>query len=382
MVSFRRTAFLAALLALCCSVSLAQERYGTLSQIRQQAADGWHEVYTDQYGRETTVDIDVEVYGGETAPVVKVRPLKLEIDGALLEDGSVFMHRTICRNNPADDIFGARSGQVTMTVHHTYGEKIDMDRVYGAEFGAQLTMSRLEARARELLEPMGISLDSILFEQPKEFSVRCKMEKNTQKVIAPAAYLAHFWQTLHGMPIFESIGRGYERGAWPEFAPQVQITMRGEDEYSITLWNVEETEILSPDIPLASFETVKRSIEAKIKSGHIQRVYSMRLGYVVYNEKGYPGRRPEHIRTWEDIDSYYLVPTWMIECVYMDNPKKTFVYGGRSGDEWMDNEKNSGHYHFVMVNAQTGEAYDREDRSMKGYGDTAYRGFIPWDDVK
>ncbi len=33
---------------------------------------GWHETYTDKYGRETIVDIDVEVYGEDTAPVLKV----------------------------------------------------------------------------------------------------------------------------------------------------------------------------------------------------------------------------------------------------------------------------------------------------------------------
>ena len=41
----------------------AQE-YFTLSQVREQAAAGWHETYTDKYGRETVVDIDVEVFGG------------------------------------------------------------------------------------------------------------------------------------------------------------------------------------------------------------------------------------------------------------------------------------------------------------------------------
>ena len=40
----------------------------TLPEIREQAKDGWHETYTDKYGRETVVDIDVEVYGGENAP--------------------------------------------------------------------------------------------------------------------------------------------------------------------------------------------------------------------------------------------------------------------------------------------------------------------------
>ena len=58
-------------LSLLPTLALAQEYY-TLPEIREQAKDGWHETYTDRYGRETVVDIDVEVYGEETAPVLKV----------------------------------------------------------------------------------------------------------------------------------------------------------------------------------------------------------------------------------------------------------------------------------------------------------------------
>ena len=53
----------ALLLALTPNFAAAQEYY-TLPEIREQAKDGWHETYTDKYGRETVVDIDVEVYGG------------------------------------------------------------------------------------------------------------------------------------------------------------------------------------------------------------------------------------------------------------------------------------------------------------------------------
>ena len=58
-------------LSLLPTLALAQDYY-TLPEIREQAKDGWNETYTDKYGRETVVDIDVEVYGGENAPVLKV----------------------------------------------------------------------------------------------------------------------------------------------------------------------------------------------------------------------------------------------------------------------------------------------------------------------
>ena len=67
----KQFAALLAALSLLPTLALAQDYY-TLPEIREQAKDGWHETYTDKYGRETVVDIDVEVYGEETAPVLKV----------------------------------------------------------------------------------------------------------------------------------------------------------------------------------------------------------------------------------------------------------------------------------------------------------------------
>ncbi len=64
-------------LSLLPTLALAQEYY-TLPEIREQAKDGWHETYTDRYGRETVVDIDVEVYGGENAPILQVGWLNVE----------------------------------------------------------------------------------------------------------------------------------------------------------------------------------------------------------------------------------------------------------------------------------------------------------------
>ena len=59
----KQFAALLAALSLLPTLALAQDYY-TLPEIREQAKDGWHETYTDRYGRETVVDIDVEVYGG------------------------------------------------------------------------------------------------------------------------------------------------------------------------------------------------------------------------------------------------------------------------------------------------------------------------------
>ena len=64
------TLTLALLLALCATAAAAQDYY-TLPEIREQAANGWHQTYTDKYGRTRQVDVDIEVFGEDAAPVVK-----------------------------------------------------------------------------------------------------------------------------------------------------------------------------------------------------------------------------------------------------------------------------------------------------------------------
>ncbi len=82
----------ALLLALTPNFAAAQEYY-TLPEIREQAKGGWHETYTDKYGRETVVDIDVEVYGGEKAPVLKTKPAWYAVQPEKLDAGAEWTER-------------------------------------------------------------------------------------------------------------------------------------------------------------------------------------------------------------------------------------------------------------------------------------------------
>ena len=126
----------------------------------------------------------------------------------------------------------------------------------------------------------------------------------------------------------------------------------------------EEEDVLSEDIPLCSLEKVIQSIEQKIQSGHIQNVVALRFGYSIYTDPTI-----ENVEQFSGYDAncYYLVPSWVIECVFVDNPKKDY-----------DEVKTR----MITINAQTGEMLDRFDKSYKGYGDARYKGFIPWDKVK
>ena len=56
---------------MCCGMESRAVEYFTLPEIREQAVAGWHETYTDKYGRALQVDIDIDVFGEEMAPIIR-----------------------------------------------------------------------------------------------------------------------------------------------------------------------------------------------------------------------------------------------------------------------------------------------------------------------
>ena len=162
---------------------------------------------------------------------------------------------------------------------------------------------------------------------------------------------------------------------WPLFSPQSVFGMRREDEYSIAVQSVDETEVLARDVPLCSFEQVKRGVEQLIESGHVRRIFDARLGLVVYNDPD----RDKKARSTFDLN-YYLAPAWVVNCIYMDSSKAEFAYGAVPADELVRDEKNVPEYCPIILNAQTGEPLNRADKGGDSRAD--FKGFISWDDVK
>ena len=63
-------------------------------------------------------------------------------------------------------------------------------------------------------------------------------------------------------------------------------------------------------------------------------------------------------RTWKELrglmrECYYLVPSWVMECAFVENPKKDYQSYWESKNRMM------------TINAQTGEMLDYFDRSYK-----------------
>ena len=345
----RITLLFVLLLALVCTAASAQEYY-TLPEIREQAAAGWHETYTDKYGREMAVDIDVEVFGEDVAPVLKV---------GFHEYGEY-----ITEHNHPSEAYEKQGGE-PVTIYDLHLMKVDLDRGYGEEYGNDLTLREAYTILAGILNNAGIPSEGFLFEQPEKLQLTYKVKKKTGEITVPAHYSIRLWSEQYGLPIFTHVNNTHNKSGSPYYVPYLSLVIRSRDEYALCDRSFQVQDVIAEDIPLCSVDRVIESVGKRIKTGHIQKVYSLRFGYSVYNDPTVPSNKR---MSAFDAKCYYLVPSWVLSCEFMANPKENYnEYEGKRT---------------LTINAQTGEMIDPFDASVKGVGNAGYKGFIPWDKVQ
>ncbi len=346
-----------ALLALFAGSAAAQEYY-TLPEIREQAANGWHQTYTDKYGRTRQVDVDIEVFGEDTAPVVKAcwNSKDFRVDGPL--------------GNPVNLIPEARKkgkGESIYLYDHEPFMKVDLDRKYAEGYENNLALREVYDFCATLMQEMGKDFyRDFLWEQPSVFSVPYSRDKKTGGVYIPAIYSISFLQEEFGLPIITHVGDSFQSLNVVATKPSLQFNMSSQEAYSCSGKDFTVSEILAEDIPLCSVKTAIEGARTFIESGYVHDVTGLRFGYVVYSD---PEADWSQRLSSEDVNTWYLVPSWVMTCVTLLDPK-------------VDDTGESPYYQDIAINAQTGEITNYFDTSLKGGGDVRYKGFIPWDSVK
>ena len=349
------------------NTGLCQE-YLTLEQLKQQTPPRWVETYQDRYGRSTAVDIDIQIHGNTDAAIYKLKlPYNQEV--------------RCSNNNPYNSVENVRrKGGRRAHIYTSFGEKIDVYFPYGKDYGNNMTPSEMYAFLGERLANEGINLEEFECTYPAQFDVLCNLSQSDGHTIASAFYHMELLQKINEMPLLTHAIASFKKRGSPDFCPNLTFLMRNENEYSLYVNKMSVESVVAEDIPLCSFEKIQKTIEEKIEKGYIQRIYSLKFGYSIYNAKR-KGNKP---LAAYDAECYYAVPSWVIDCVYMVDPKKTFDYHveeelKRDPDA---NERYSNGFKTITINAQTGEMLDPLDTSDKGWGDANYKGFIPWDKVK
>ena len=361
-------AMLAALMFILLAVTGLAQEYYTLPEIREQAEAGWHETYTDKYGRTVKVDIDIDVFGEDKAPVIKT-------------DVPEFVEYRYNHGSPYESVIDvARKGGKRTHPYRTYGEEVDLDEAYGAEYGNDLTVREtFDFLEKLLLEyGQGYTTEDFLLSSPASFDVVYSKMVSTGGIHIPALYSMRFWQQMHGLPIMAGAEEGFRNANTRSYYPGLFFDMRNRDDYRLNIRPLHEVEMLAEDIPLCSVEKVLRSIEGWIERGYVQFVMSLRFGYAVYSDPSIPDSRKSN----PEDECYFLVPAWVLQCVFSGEPKT--LKADEIDTLSKDNEQFGEYQPLVnrIIDAQTGEMLNYFDTSKNGGGDGSYKGFISWDDVR
>lgn len=354
------------IMTLVFSTGNAQEYY-TLPEIRAQAAAGWHETYTDKYGRTIEVDIDIDVFGTDKAPVTTA-------------DVPPFVKYIYDQGTPYAAVVDVkRKGGQRTHAYRTYGKEINLDEAYGAQYGNEMT----PREAYDLLQVLfdehgqGYSADDFMLNTPASFDVVYSKDVATGGVHRPALYSIQLWQQMNGLPIITNSEIGFAKRTTRSYFPRAYYDVSSEDKYYFQIEPLNQLETLAEDIPLCSVEKVIQSIEKEIRSGHIQKVTNLWFGYAVYSDPAIRDFR----KSVQEEETFYLVPSWVLQCVYSEDPK---MYKSDEIDTL--NPENERFGEFIphktrVINAQTGVIFDVFDKSRNGGGDGSYKGFLSWDEV-
>ena len=345
----------------------AQEYY-TINQLREQAAEGWHEIY-EAYGREIVADIDITVPDVEQVPVEKLEFAHREPQITEEETGLKFYIR------PEDNVFSfetldyvdTTTGKIDKGNGMCIGNPHEWNRAYAE--GNELTLLNIVEIIRNALAIMKLDEDNWDLDHPYELRTASFIDPETKEIIAPGEYTVYFHQMIGGIPLLNHAGATYNQKTRGNAIIRLRGTVINEGMYDISIPSLKTTEKLADDIPLCSLSKVISAIEKEIEAGHIRKIYDLEFGYVFYED-------PDYVTKTTQTDHFYAIPVWQLNCLYMSNRQKELPeYGG--DEAW--NERDSLEYSSLVINAQTGDMQDfmsqAEDRAV-------YKGFISWDNMK
>lgn len=360
------------------SCAAAQEEYLTVAELRAQTPGRWRQTYPTEW-RDVTVDARVILPDVEMIPIVRVDYDRREPsltaeqtgwDEVKYRGAQIILSR---KAQPAPrSVDGRRINSQPEQRGDWYGD-FAPENAYvpmsDTTFGEICEMIRAEL-ARFGFDPATFSVEA-----PERLWAQHWYFYGKKQDALPGHIMLEASQRLNGLPILSHIylvhGQG-RRG--DEFFDRFQI----HTDYDARIGGLSHlfinacvpVETLAQDVPLCSFEAVRRAIEEQSAAGHIRKVYEVQLGYVLYNEPGVyrTGKEPLHEQT------YCAKPMWRVNCLWVDNPRGEL----RETASYTEDERNSLDYRQLLADAQTGALVvpsDEKDRC-------AFPGFTAWEDTR
>lgn len=246
--------------------------------------------------------------------------------------------------------YGVGPGYRTQTERIEYGYH---QPPAGTPEGLDMTFDAFYAFADEPIRAFtGLSLDdyywsgdlcSVIWQvKEKKDGQRIHVEPMTRS----GSWAIWGWQMFHGIPALP-----YGDGPYP----RMLFNYYNETCYNFTVVPYRETRLLAEDVPLLSFEAVKRALTEQILAGHLWSIDEMEFGYIGTSAPGMDNRH------------FLLQPVWRIKGGYTDDPhtdKAVLPYQPSNAKEGrLVIPEAYGDYYF---HAQTGEMFRRPTQNDNG----------------
>ncbi len=351
-------------------------RWLSLPQLKSTTPSHWTESF-DAKNRTISIDTPVIIPDGDAFHIVTVVPdwwtitptdpqIKVNTD-RMLGDAPVNQF-TLFKGEMATN--HANSNDFKHT--HIFAPYIPTDEVIPGAMSIQNAIDMIG----NVFASTNIS-DNFDFEHPTKIHGQYIQDKDGNVDLSSCTVWVDMPMLLHGLPVLRHIGFAagenkkdgeliVSTGCGGAIQPSTGAIRISGRMYS-------ESEILADDVPLCSFDRVKENIVQKIEDGFIRKIFSIELGYALYNE---PGSKRSPGASYLQNATFYAVPTWFVQCLYEKDVKKDLP--AYDGEDDMGG-RNSTKMEWLAFNAQTGEMLSRKKSKVR----TAdYTGFMTWEEVR
>ena len=239
-------------LFLFAAVGCAQEYY-TIDQLREQAAEGWHNVY-EAYGRKIVADIDITIPDVEQVPVEKLELARRESQIDEKEVGLNFVIR------PEENVFGFYtsdfvepiSGKIEKKNEICIGNPNEWERMYAE--GNELTLSDIVNVIKDALSVMQLDYKNWDLNHPYELRTFSFRDPSTKEVVAPGEYMVYFHQMVNEIPLLNHAGATYKQRTRGNATIRLDASVINEKMYDIVIPSVKTTEKLEMMYHYAVFQ--------------------------------------------------------------------------------------------------------------------------------
>lgn len=362
-----------------------QQQYHSIAQVREQAKGAWRQTYA-AHGRAIVVDVVPQVPSVDVFPMAEMKRAPLPI--ALPQEPDWSIHPTTKKGMEEDPSYFAYTfgddGSATPAAIGGKKVKYGPHRIYYGDVfepegryipGSGVTFSEISELLRQALQKIGLPEDIIDPERPTSLNAHAYYGGSAAEFLAPGWGFISYEQRLRGIPIYSRglpAATDYEN---PSPSAHFGFNFHTPQDYNLGGYLLTESRLLAEDVPLASFDMVKQSLEEEVMTGRLRHIFELRLCYAMAYPPGYA--QQEYYPN-KDIPGY-TVPVWAADVLWTDNPGKELAPAWEEpGGYEAPDPRNTFSYRRLMVNAQTGKLYDPQSRDRnRGF----YEGYLSWEDA-